>query len=76
MSKEIDLDLLLDNIRQEIGIEHQGNNPVASVKLTPDEAAHIEAIKEGLAVEGRTFRFNPSNGRFTIDSSNCAPQSD
>lgn len=49
-----ELNLLLDNIRLEIG--YQGE--VTTLTLKPRQAEEIDAIKNGLYVEGRTFQFN------------------
>lgn len=62
-----DLNLLLDNIRIEIG--YQGD--VTTVTLKPHEAEEFEAIKNGLDVDGRTVNLDPKTNRLTIDSSNC-----
>lgn len=62
-----DLNLLLDNIRIEIG--YQGD--VTTVALKPHEAEEFEAIKNGLDVEGRTVHLDPKTNKLTIDSSNC-----
>ncbi|RON82429.1 hypothetical protein BK635_13080 [Pseudomonas chlororaphis] len=62
-----DLNLLLDNIRIEIG--YQG--AVTTVTLKSHEAEEIDAIKNGLYVEGRTFHLDPKTNKLTIDSSNC-----
>lgn len=62
-----DLNLLLDNIRIEIG--YQGD--VTTVTLKPHEAEEIEAIKNGLDVEGRTVHLDPKTNKLRIDSSDC-----
>lgn len=62
------LQLLLDNLRIEIGF--QGD--ITKVTLKPAEAAEYDAIKAGLNVDGRKFSFDPSSMRLTIDSTDCA----
>ncbi|CAM3343866.1 hypothetical protein GIW79_01270 [Pseudomonas sp. PA-7-1E] len=62
-----ELNLLLDNIRLEIG--YQGE--VTTLTLKPRQAEEIDAIKNGLYVEGRTFQFNSATNKLTVDSTNC-----
>jgi len=62
-----ELNLLLDNIRLEIG--YQGE--VTTLTLKPHQAEEIDAIKNGLDVEGRTFQFNSATNKLTVDSTNC-----
>lgn len=62
-----DLQLFLDNLRQELGF--QGD--VTKVKLEPHEVEMLDTIKSELDVEGRTFSFDPSSAKLTIDSTNC-----
>lgn len=62
-----ELNLLLDNIRLEIG--YQGE--VTTLTLKPYQAEEIDAIKNGLYVEGRTFQFNSATNKLTVDSTNC-----
>jgi hypothetical protein len=62
-----ELNLLLDNIRLEIG--YQGD--VTTLTLKPHQAEEIDAIKNGLYVEGRTFQFNSATNKLTVDSTNC-----
>jgi hypothetical protein len=62
-----ELNLLLDNIRLEIG--YQGE--VTTLTLKPHQAEEIDAIKNGLYVEGRTFQFNSATNKLTVDSTNC-----
>ncbi|MEX5350904.1 hypothetical protein WCE02_06010 [Pseudomonas juntendi] len=64
-----ELQLVIDNIRIEIGIS--GSN-VATVKLKPEEAAALEHIKRNLDIEGRTFQFDERTSKLTIDSSACS----
>ncbi len=62
-----ELNLLLDNIRLEIG--YQGE--VTTLTLKPHQAEEIDAVKNGLYVEGRTFQFNSATNKLTVDSTNC-----
>jgi hypothetical protein len=62
-----ELNLLLDNIRLEIG--YQGG--ITTLTLKPNQAEEIDAIKNGLYVEGRTFQFNSATNKLTVDSMNC-----
>lgn len=62
-----ELNLLLDNIRLEIG--YQGE--VTTLTLKQHQAEEIDAIKNGLYVEGRTFQFNSATNKLTVDSTNC-----
>ena len=62
-----ELNLLLDNIRLEIG--YQGE--VTTLTLKPRQAEEIDAIKNGLYVEGRTFQFNSATNKLTVVSTNC-----
>lgn len=63
-----ELNLLLDNVRIEIG--YQGD--LTTVLLKPYEAKEIDAIQNGLDVEGRTFQFSAATNKLTIDSSKCS----
>ena len=62
-----DINLLLDNIRIEVSYE----GDVTTITLKPHEADEIEAIQNGLDVEGRTVHLDPKTNKLTIDSSNC-----
>ncbi|MCI3945183.1 hypothetical protein K0038_02222 [Pseudomonas syringae] len=63
-----DLQLLLDNLRIEIGL--QGD--ITKVILKPDEAREYDTIKARLDVDGRKFSLDPSSLRLTIDSTDCS----
>ncbi|ROM73462.1 hypothetical protein BK654_22805 [Pseudomonas brassicacearum] len=62
-----ELNLLLDNIRIEIGFQGEAT----TLTLKPHQAEEIDAIKNGLYVEGRTFQFNSATNKLTVDSTNC-----
>ncbi len=51
----------------EIGYQRE----VTTLTLKPHQAEEIDAIKNGLYVEGRTFQFNSATNKLTVDSTNC-----
>jgi len=70
-NKKIDLNLLLDNIRLEIGQYDQAGLDIAKVKLKAAEVDLLDSIKEHLYVDGRTFTFEKTTRTLTINSSKC-----
>ncbi|MBS4086658.1 MAG: hypothetical protein KKC24_18900 [Gammaproteobacteria bacterium] len=52
-----------------VELGYQGE--VTTLTLKPYQAEEIDAIKNGLYVEGRTFQFNSATNKLTVDSTNC-----
>jgi len=66
-----ELQLAIDNIRLEISNDYLSGINVTTVRLKPAEVAEREHIQRNLEVEGRSFHFDDSSSKLTVDSSAC-----